>query len=658
MSPRRFPKIFIASSSESRKIAEEIKVQLNDLADIRCWYENGIFGHGNTIVDDLVRISGESDMGIFIFNKDDETEIRGKKLLTTRDNVLFEFGLFVSKVGIKRSFLFFPKHTEFHLPSDLRENFFQFDPDREISSAIYPGIMQIKESIRNWAEETRTVIVNRYFERFYDNMEPDLRKLKDEAEIDYNRSFNLLLYMFREESFKEFRALDLAFNRWEEVFKDDDKVSSQITNYSKDIISSVKLLIRTGRCTNFRRILALPIGSITPQTRRILEKMQHAENEVKDLLKKKNINGINETRILNVDPLSYSSEFRQYNDFALFTGEDEEFAIIERSLTKPNITPDSPLCIISKNKSKLKSRKDFFDLLWDSEAVPIEQFIKENFQDDKSNTVQKAFIEIEEFYGSNVERLKQVSVVVETAYIELSRLADKRRKAHMERAFELIEKISTLHLSKKALYVCSFINDFKPRLNEIECIDEFCGINETDPDKFRLQKSEVAEELKKRNNSIEISPGSVGTFLMQETRKKAEKTLRSVLLQEDKKKYFEFDPRPGGGRDIRLVVRNGLDIDLGYDKSDGPKSQIVPNCALLMAQHYYDLFKEAQSKNPHHKEFWIFDFLVHDEKKAVWQGAEASVMLHQWPKGIHIHIINCTYFDEGSGTLNHFTHKF
>ncbi|MBK9017974.1 MAG: hypothetical protein IPM82_30210 [Saprospiraceae bacterium] len=135
--------------------------------------------------------------------------------------------------------------------------------------------------------------------------------------------------MFGKEEFIEFRAFDLAFYRWLEAFKDKDKLPSQITNYSKEIISSVKLLFKTGRCTNFKRILVISENSITIDTKHVLEIIQKSEKETLYSSGK----GVLETRILCVQPHEYNLDFKILNDFALFTGYDEEFAIVETSLT-------------------------------------------------------------------------------------------------------------------------------------------------------------------------------------------------------------------------------------------------------------------------------------------------------------------------------------
>ncbi len=72
---------------------------------------------------------------------------------------------------------------------------------------------------------------------------------------------------------------------------------------------------------------------------------------------------------------------------------------------------------------------------------------------------------------------------------------------------------------------------------------------------------------------------------------------------------------------------------------------MVPNCALLMAEHYFDLFQFAYSKNPNQKDFWIFDFLQYNEIESSKQGIEVAHSLFTWPKGVNISIVNCNYSD-------------
>jgi hypothetical protein len=114
------PKLFIGSSVEGLIIAENIKVKLDYNFDIDVWNE-GVFGIGNTTIDDLLKKLEESDFGIFVFTPDDKAVIRNLSLDVVRDNVLYELGLYTGKLGRKNSFIItsdnLPKN--FHLPSDL-----------------------------------------------------------------------------------------------------------------------------------------------------------------------------------------------------------------------------------------------------------------------------------------------------------------------------------------------------------------------------------------------------------------------------------------------------------------------------------------------------------------------------------------------------------
>lgn len=114
------PKLFIGSSVEGLTVAENIKVKLDYNFDIDLWNE-GVFGIGNTTLDDLLRKLEESDFGIFVFTPDDKAVIRKENLDVVRDNVLYELGLYTGKLGRKSTFIIAPDNLtkEFHLPSDL-----------------------------------------------------------------------------------------------------------------------------------------------------------------------------------------------------------------------------------------------------------------------------------------------------------------------------------------------------------------------------------------------------------------------------------------------------------------------------------------------------------------------------------------------------------
>jgi tetratricopeptide (TPR) repeat protein len=112
------PKLFIGSSVEGLSIAYAIQENLRFITETTVW-DQGVFNLSESSLESLVNVLEESDFGVFIFTPDDYIIIRGKKDLAVRDNVLFELGLFVGRLGRKRAFIVIPDNQEFHLPTDL-----------------------------------------------------------------------------------------------------------------------------------------------------------------------------------------------------------------------------------------------------------------------------------------------------------------------------------------------------------------------------------------------------------------------------------------------------------------------------------------------------------------------------------------------------------
>jgi tetratricopeptide (TPR) repeat protein len=112
------PKIFIGSSVEGLPIAYAVQQNLAHDGEITVWTQ-GVFELSQTSIESLISILENSDFGIFIFSPDDIIKIRKKEHLSVRDNVIFELGLFIGKLGRKRSFILMPDKPTFHVPTDL-----------------------------------------------------------------------------------------------------------------------------------------------------------------------------------------------------------------------------------------------------------------------------------------------------------------------------------------------------------------------------------------------------------------------------------------------------------------------------------------------------------------------------------------------------------
>lgn len=117
--PRTRPTAFVGSSSESRDIAEAILQNLEDKVEITCWYHD-FFDPTSSVLDDLVAKVNKFDFGIFIFAPDDVVQIRQQQSKSVRDNVLFELGLFIGRLGMQRVFIVaHPDFQDMRVPSDL-----------------------------------------------------------------------------------------------------------------------------------------------------------------------------------------------------------------------------------------------------------------------------------------------------------------------------------------------------------------------------------------------------------------------------------------------------------------------------------------------------------------------------------------------------------
>jgi hypothetical protein len=112
------PRVFVGSSSEGLPIAYKLQELLGDDYLVEVWNQ-GIFGLGSTTIEALEDAVTTFDFGVFIFTPDDEVVSRDVAKPSARDNVIFEAGMFVGKLGRKRALIVEPGSRAIVLPSDL-----------------------------------------------------------------------------------------------------------------------------------------------------------------------------------------------------------------------------------------------------------------------------------------------------------------------------------------------------------------------------------------------------------------------------------------------------------------------------------------------------------------------------------------------------------
>lgn len=158
MSPAsRLPRLFIGSSTEGLNVAYGIQENLEFDAETTVW-KQGIFKPTRQTLADLVAAMKCTDFAAFVFNADDILTMRGKEFHATRDNVIFELGLFMGCLGTDRCFFIQPRGAgNLHLPSDLLGlTALAFNPDRSdnnVVAALGSACNQIRRAMREAASK-------------------------------------------------------------------------------------------------------------------------------------------------------------------------------------------------------------------------------------------------------------------------------------------------------------------------------------------------------------------------------------------------------------------------------------------------------------------------------------------------------------------------
>jgi hypothetical protein len=143
------PKVFIGSTKEAIKFAEAIKSKLQDIAAVTVWEE--IFNPGRATLEDLIESLPKYDFAVLILTNDDITESRGVSAGSPRDNIIFELGLFMGRIGRLRTFFLCGEGDNLKIPSDLKGiTYIPFDStSNDEASAVADACKRIRQQIRN-----------------------------------------------------------------------------------------------------------------------------------------------------------------------------------------------------------------------------------------------------------------------------------------------------------------------------------------------------------------------------------------------------------------------------------------------------------------------------------------------------------------------------
>lgn len=144
------PRIFVGSSSEGLDIANKLQELLCGEFSVVVWNQGTVFGLGTSTLEALEAAVLEFHHAVFVFTADDKLTMRGEVKPVARDNVLFELGMFIGKLGRKKAFVVHPGKNGVSLPSDLAGiTTASYDPiELNLAAALGPVSTRIRAAVR------------------------------------------------------------------------------------------------------------------------------------------------------------------------------------------------------------------------------------------------------------------------------------------------------------------------------------------------------------------------------------------------------------------------------------------------------------------------------------------------------------------------------
>jgi len=171
------PRIFIGSSSEGLSVAKFIKEFFEPDYDCIIWNED-VFKENENFLETLLKSASLFDFGFMVFTADDLSLEREQIFQTPRDNVLFEYGLFLGRLGVNKAFII--QDCNAKLPSDLLGiTISNYQKIKRADGKVEPDWMNLNETLmrlkKRIDENIRlgylgmlpsTVVAISYFENF------------------------------------------------------------------------------------------------------------------------------------------------------------------------------------------------------------------------------------------------------------------------------------------------------------------------------------------------------------------------------------------------------------------------------------------------------------------------------------------------------------
>lgn len=142
--------VFIGSSAEGLTIAKHLQAEIESSREFEAHrWDNGTFGPGSFTLEALIEKAQMVDFAILVATGEDTVTTRGIEKAAIRDNIVFEFGLFLGALGRERVYLL--SVDDIGIPSDLSgltRLVYKERTDHNIRAGLNSAVLNAQEAMR------------------------------------------------------------------------------------------------------------------------------------------------------------------------------------------------------------------------------------------------------------------------------------------------------------------------------------------------------------------------------------------------------------------------------------------------------------------------------------------------------------------------------
>ena len=143
-------RVFVISSAEALPIARAVQDAFSHDPFLTVIWSEGVFKVSNYTLQSLEEQLDQADFAVAVAHPDDQAVVRGISWPTPRDNVVFELGYFMGRLGRSRAILMEPRDSKVKLPSDLAGVTtigYRFEPGADAAAYIGPACNELRTHI-------------------------------------------------------------------------------------------------------------------------------------------------------------------------------------------------------------------------------------------------------------------------------------------------------------------------------------------------------------------------------------------------------------------------------------------------------------------------------------------------------------------------------